>query len=295
MKLRRNIGASIAMVLAATTAGLANTSPASAQDLARLSSNGTCGDNMSLRVRNSGDPIGVTITIPSVDPTEQWSLTVTQQDYSASTGGRIGDPVDITNSFQPLVYDSGAGGFVLDGGLVNNTEGLTHGISYTATRTSPSPMTCTNTNGFWTNPTGTDDGPVSGNPTTRPDTPPQYALQSEADVGTNDVLLLMDQEMLDNGLGIPATNRFTVKVNDVAQQVTAVQIFNDNTPNLAVLDLTLATPIPSGATVTTQYYKPLLSGQASDRDLEGLKTASFGPTNISVRDSAGLLAQRIKY
>ena len=36
------------------------------------------------------------------------------------------------------------------------------------------------------------------------------------DVGTNDALLLMDQEMLDNGLGIPANNRFTVKVDGIA-------------------------------------------------------------------------------
>jgi hypothetical protein len=284
MNLRRKISLGIAVTLAATTMGVAGSTPAFAAG--RVTSNGTCGDLLDMRVQRVGDPIAVTIVIPSIDPNEVWSITAIQQDYGATTGGRIGDPVDMTSSFPPLVFDPAEGGFVLDGGIVNNTEGMTHGISYTATRTSPSPATCTNTNGFWTNPFGAPDGPVSGNPTTRPDAPPLFAGESEAGVGTNDVLLLMDQEMLDNGLGIPATNRFTVTVNGIAQTVTAAQIVNDAPPNRAILDLTIATPIPSGATVTARYTRPLVSGQASLRDLEGLRTASFGPVNISVVGSS---------
>jgi hypothetical protein len=295
MKLRRKISVGIAVALAATTLGVAGTTPAFAAG--RLTSNGTCGDLLDMRVQNVGDPIGVKVAIPSTDPTEVWSVTVIQQDYGASTGGRIGDPVDVTGQFLPLVYDPKAQGFSLDGGFFTNSEGLTHGFSYTATRTSPSPLTCTNTNGFWTNPFGTDEGPVSGNPFTRPDAAPLFAGQSEADVGSNDVLLLMDQEMLDNGLGIPANNRFTVTVNGVAQTVTAVQIFNDSPPNQAVLDLTLASPIPSGAAVTARYTRALTSGSASLRDLEGLQTASFGPVNISVVGAAAApqaLGRRIR-
>jgi hypothetical protein len=282
MKLRRRISLAIAVALAAATLGVvAGASPALAAG--RISSTGTCGDLLDMRVKNVGDDIDVGITIPSIDPTEVWNVTVIQQDYGAVTGGRIGNPVDVTATFPPLVFSAADGGFTIDGGIVTNSPGLTHQISYTAVRTSPSPRTCTNDAGYWTNPGGAaGDGPVSGNPTTRPDAPPLFANASEADVGSPDVLLLMDQEMLATGLGIPATNRFTVRVNGVAQAVTAVQIFNDDPPNQAVLDLTLGAAVPAGATVTAQYSRPLVSTQAALQDLESLKTASFGPINVDV-------------
>jgi hypothetical protein len=283
MKLRRKISLGIAVALAAATLGtVAAATPALAAG--RLSSTGTCGDLLDMRVKNVGDDIDVGITIPSIDPTEVWNVTVIQQDYGAVTGGRIGNPVDVTATFPPLVFDPASGGFVIDGGIVTNTPGLTHQISYTAVRSAPSPRTCTNNAGFWTNPGGAaGDGPVSGNPTTRPDAAPKFDNASEADVGTNDVLLLMDQEMQTAAQGIPATNRFTVRVNGLARTVTAVQIFNDDPPNQAVLDLTVGgLPFVATDTVTAQYSRPLVGSQAALQDLEALKTASFGPVSVDV-------------
>jgi Putative flagellar system-associated repeat len=190
--------------------------------------------------------------------------------------------VDVTSTFPPLVFSAANGGFAIDGGVVVNSPGLTHEISYTATRTAPSPQTCTNF-GFWTNPGGASDGPVAGNPTTRPDAAPLYTGDSEADVGTNDALLLMDQEMQAGPAGIPAASRFTVSVNGVARTVSAVQILNDDPPNQAILDLTFGgLPIASTDTVTVRYTRPLVSSQAALQDLEALKTASFGPVTIAV-------------
>ena len=106
---------------------------------------------------------------------------------------------------------------------------------------------------------------------------------SEVDQGTNDALLQFDQEMLDSGAGIPATNRFTLKVNGVARTVTAVQIINDDPPNLALLDLTFdGAPIAAGDTVTVRYARPLTSGTAQLQDPDGFKTASFGPVTLTV-------------
>jgi hypothetical protein len=280
MKLRRKISLVVVGALAAATLALAGASPALAAG--RISSTGTCGDLLDMRVKNVGDDIDVGITIPSIDATEVWSVTVIQQDFGAVTGGRIGSPVDVTSTFPPLVFSPADGGFTIDGGIVTNTAGLTHEISYTATRTAPSPRTCTNF-GFWTNPGGASDGPVAGNPTTRPDAAPLYTGESEADVGTNDALLLMDQEMQAGAAGIPAANRFAVLVNGVARTVTAVQIFNDDPPNQAIVDLTFGgLALTSTDTVTVRYTRPLIASQAALQDLEALKTASFGPVSIAV-------------
>jgi hypothetical protein len=248
----------------------------------RLITTGNCGDQMRLRVRNTGDTIELDITIPSADPSEVWSLAATQQDYGAGTGGRSGNPVTLSPGvLPPLAYNLAEGGFAT-AGTVANTDNLTHGISYTATRTSPTTVTCTN-KGFWTNPSGTGSGPASQNPTGRPDSPPAFTGESEVDVGSNDALLLMDQEMLDSGLGIPANNRFTVKVDGVARSTTAVRIANDSPPDLAVLDLSFdGAAITSGQAVTVQYVRPITSGSASLRDLESLQTASFGPSTLTV-------------
>lgn len=280
MKLRRKISLLVVGALAAATLALASASPALAAG--RISSTGNCGDLLDMRVKNVGDDIDVGITIPSIDSTEVWSVTVIQQDFGAVTGGRIGNPVDVTSTFPPLVFSPADGGFTIDGGIVVNSPGLTHEISYTATRTAPSPRTCTNF-AFWTNPGGASDGPVAGNPTTRPNAAPLYTGDSEADVGTNDALLLMDQEMQAGPAGVPAANRFTVSVNGVARTVTAVQVINDDPPNQAILDLTFGgLPIAATDTVTVRYTRPLVASQAALQDLEGLKTASFGPVTISV-------------
>jgi hypothetical protein len=280
MKLRRKISLVVVGALAAATLALAGASPALAAG--RISSTGTCGDLLDMRVKNVGDDIDVGITIPSIDATETWSVTVIQQDFGAVTGGRIGSPVDVTSTFPPLVFSPADGGFTIDGGIVTNTAGLTHEISYTATRTLPSPRTCTNF-GFWTNPGGANDGPVAGNPTTRPDAAPLFTGDSEADVGTNDALLLMDQEMQAGPAGIPAANRFAVSVNGLARTVTAVQVINDDPPNQAIVDLTFGgLAVAATDTVTVRYTRPLIASQAALQDLEGLKTASFGPVSIAV-------------
>jgi hypothetical protein len=251
MKLRRKLSLLVAGALVAATVALMGATPALAAG--KLVQTGPCGDSLVMRVKNVGDPIDTSITIPSTDPTEVWSITVTQQDYGAVTGGRIGAPIDQTANFPPLAFSAANGGFSIDGGTVNNTPGLTHQISYVATRTAPTAKTCANS-GFWTNPGGASDGPTAENPTARPDAAPKFAGDSEADAGTNDALLLMDQEMQAGPAGIPAANRFAVKVNGVARTVTAVQVINDDPPNQAVLDLTFSgLALVSGDTVTVQY------------------------------------------
>jgi hypothetical protein len=268
--------------------GITATAPDSGGTDIRLFSTGTCGDQMRLRVRNTGGIIELDITIPSIDPTEVWNLSAYEQNYGAATGGRIGDPVTLTPTvLPPLAYNAAEGGFVSAGNLAN-TDNLTHGISYTATRTSPSPTTCTNlgscTNqGFWTNPSGSGFGPAPENPTGRPNRPPAFTGESEVDSGGNHALLQMDQQMLDSGPGIPATNRFILNVNGLARTVTAVHIFNDSPPNRALLDLTFdGAAIGTGQTITLQYIRPLTSGSASLRDLESVQTASFGPVTLTV-------------
>jgi hypothetical protein len=280
----RKIGLAMAAALAAATVGtaVAATPALAAGTPGQLSVIGNCGDTLNMRVRVAAGPIILTVTIPSNDPSEVWNLSVQQQDYSAVNGGRLGSPVNLVpNPLPPLAFNAAEGGFTTTANI-DNIDGLTHGFSYTATRSSPTALTCTNA-GFWTNPGGAGDGPTSQNPTGRPDTAPAYANESEADVGTNDALILMDQEMLATGLGIPPANRFTVKVNGVARTATAVQIFNDSPPNQAIVDVTFSgLPIASTDTVTLQYSKPLGNAGAQLQDLEALKTASFGPLAIAV-------------
>ena len=280
MKLRRKLSLAVAGALVAATAVVAGVaSPALAAG--KIIQFGPCGDQLVLRVKTPGDPLQVSVIIPSTDRTEQWTLTIAQQDYSAVTGGRLGSPVDQTSNFPPLVFNALEGGFASDGGQVNNSPGLTHGFSYTATRVNP-PLTCTN-EGFWTNPGGSTDGPTGENPAARPDVAPKFAGESEADQGTNDALLLMDQEMQAGPTGIPAGNRFQVLVNGVARAVTVVQIFNDDPPNQAILDLTFdGAAVAATDTITVRYTRPLIGTQAALQDLEALKTASFGPVPIAV-------------
>lgn len=251
-------------------------------DIGRLRISGTCGDQLDLRVQNSGDPIKVDITIPSPDPSEQWSITVTEQNYGAVTGGREGNPVDLTGNgtMAPLTYNLAEGGFNTSG-FVPNTDGLTHGFSYVATRSTPTALTCTNT-GYWTTPSGSQ-GPTSQNPAGKPDTPPALTGATQASSGGNDVLLQFDQEMLTTAQGIPDTSRFQVLVDGVARTVTGVQVIDDSPPANAIVDLTFdGASLTSGQSVSVSYQQPLTAGTPDLQDLDGLQTASFGPVSVPV-------------
>lgn len=159
--------------------------------------------------------------------------------------------------------------------------GLTHGIIYTATRTSPTPLTCSN-EGFWTNP-GTVSPPVSQNPAGRPDSAPALTGANEADRGTHVVSFQFDQEMQSTAQGVPVASRFGVTVNGTNRAVTAVSVVDDSPPNKAVVSLTLAGAVlPLNGTVTVQYRQPLLASDPQLQDLEGNVVASFAPFSVSV-------------
>ncbi len=114
-------------------------------------------------------PINVTITIPDSNPSDVWTFTATEQQYDAVTGAAFGSPFPmVPTELARLAFDATGNDFSSTG-VVPNTSGLTHGITYTATRTSPTPLTCTNV-GFWTNP-GTTSGPTAENPTSFPGAP----------------------------------------------------------------------------------------------------------------------------
>ncbi len=249
-------------------------------DIGRLRPTGSCGDMLDLRVQKTGDPLRVGITIPAADPAEVWSITVTEQNYDAVTGGRIGNPIDLMASvLPPLAFDPTEGGYSTEGQVVNTT-GATHGFSYTATRTSPTPLTCTN-QGQWTTPTGSE-GPVPQNPAGRPDTPPALTGATEADAGSNDVELQFDQEMLATAAGTPDTNRIAVTVDGVSRTVTGVAIADASPPGLAIADITFAgAALTAGQAVTVQYQQPVIGGASALQDLENLQTPSFGPISVA--------------
>jgi hypothetical protein len=249
-------------------------------DIGRLRPTGSCGDMLDLRVQKSGDPLRVGITIPAADPTEVWTITVTEQNYDAVTGGRIGNPIDLmAGVLPPLAFDVTEGGFSTEGQVVNTT-GLTHGFSYTAVRSSPTPLTCTN-QGQWTSPAGSQ-GPVAQNPSGRPDTPPALTGATEADAGTNDVELQFDQEMLATAAGTPDANRFVVTVDGVSRTATGVSIADAVPPGLAIADITFAgAALTAGQTVTVQYLQPVTGGAPALQDLESLQTPGFGPVSVT--------------
>jgi hypothetical protein len=246
----------------------------------RLRMTGSCGDLLDLRVKTVGGPITVDVTIPAADPSEVWNLDATFQEYGPVTGGRIGNPLNLVPTTLPaLAFSTAEGGFTTTGD-VPNTTGMTQGISYTATRTSPTPLTCTNT-GYWTNPGGTSAGPTAENPAGKPNSAPALTGATEADAGTNDALLQFDQEMLTTAQGIPAANRFAVTVDGVTRTVTGVSVTDDSPPDHAIADLTFTgAALTAGQTVTVLYRQPLTSSDPQLQDLDGLTTPGFGPVSV---------------
>lgn len=251
-------------------------------DIARLRISGTCGDQLDMRLRTVGGPLKIAMTIPSADPTEQWTITATEQDYGVVTGGRVGNPIDLFGSglLPPPTYNSAEGGFSTEG-FVPLTSGVTHGFSYVATRTSPTAITCTNT-GYWTAPSGSS-GPTAQNPVGKPNTPPALTGAAEAATGANDAALQFDQEMLTTAQGTPDISRFSITVDGVARTVTGVAITDDSPPANAIVDITFdGAPLASGQTVAVVYRQPLTGGTPALQDMDGLQTASFGPVSIPV-------------
>jgi hypothetical protein len=283
MKFRRKLGVlAVAAIAAASLAAVATAGTASAAgNPARLRLTGQCGEFLDLTERTAGTLI-VTLTVPSADPSEVWSLTASEQQYGAVTGSRLGSPVSITpNPLPPMAFLPAEGGFSTTGNF-DDPPGLTHGFIYTATRTSPTPLTCSN-EGFWTNPGGGVSPPATQNPVGRPDSAPVLTGANEADRGTHVVAFQFDQEMLSTAKGIPAVSRFGVTVNGTTRAVTAVSVTDDNPPNKAVVSLTLAGAVlPLNGTVTVQYRQQLLASDPQLQDLESNVVASFAPFSVSV-------------
>jgi hypothetical protein len=180
----------------------------------------------------------------------------------------------------PMAFSPAEGGFSTTANITD-TPNVTHGFNYVATRTSPTPLTCSAT-AFWTDHNGSVT-PDPTNPTGKPDTAPALTGANEADRGTHVVALQFDQEMLSSTQGIPVASRFAATVNGVSRAVTAVAITNDNPPNKAVLSLTLAGAVlPANGTVTVQYRQPLSSSDPQLQDLDTLLVPSFAPVSVPV-------------
>lgn len=239
----------------------------------------SCGGTLDFKERVPGQ-LTVDLTEFTGDPAETWSLQATQQEYGSTTGARVGVPVDLVPDVVPsLVFSSVGGGFATTA-TIDETLNATHSISYVATRTSPSPLTCVG-QGYWTD-NGTTT-PDPSNPTGKPDSAPAPTGTNVAHSGTNVVSVGFDQEMLTAGQGIPDPNRFAVTVDGVARAVTAVSVTNDDPPGDATVSLTLAgAALPAGATVTVRYQQALLQAAAQLQDVDSLTTASFGPVAVPV-------------
>jgi flagellar associated repeat protein len=281
MRLRRKLGTMAVLALVAgSSMTLISATAASAANKPGLEVIDNCGGLFDFKERVAGTLI-VTITEGSTDANEVWSLTATQQEFNVVTGGREGAAINlIPNPLPPLAFSPAEGGFSTTANIID-TPNSTHGFTYTATRTSPSLLTCSAT-GYWTDHNGSVT-PDPLNPTQKPDTAPALTGNVEADAGTHDALIQFNQEMLSTAQGIPPTSRFTATVNGVNRAVTAVQVINDSPPHQAVVDLTLGgLALKAGATVTVQYRQPLTSSSPQLQDLDGLETANFGPTPITV-------------
>jgi hypothetical protein len=238
-----------------------------------------CGGTLDLRERVAGSLV-VGITEISGDKDDVWSLRATQQEYDVTTGARTGAPIDLVPDVLPQLAFVPADGFTSTA-TVDDTPNVTHGFSYVATRTSPSPVTCTGV-AYWTDHDGaTTPDPL--NPTAKPDTAPTPTGDNTAHDGTNVVSVQFDQEMLATTQGIPTVGRFLVTVDGVSRDVTGVDVTDDSPPNRAAVSLTLAgDPLTGGSTVTVQYRQALLRANRQLQDLDGLMVSSFGPVTATV-------------
>ncbi len=282
MKLRRILGAVAALAIVGTSLTMITAGTASAAGRPNaLIVTGPCGDLLTFVERVSGTLI-FTITIPSSDANEVWSLTATRQEYNPVTGGRVGAPINLVPTpVPPLAFSPAEGGFTTTANFTD-TPGATHGFSYVATRTAPTPETCVS-QGFWTNPGNGVVGPVAQNPVGKPDTAPAPTGNNEALHGSDVVQMQFDQEMLATAQGDPAANRFSVTVNGVARAVVGVSITDDNPPNKAVANLTLAGAVlGAAANVQVTYHPPLNNTDPQFQDLDGLDTVGFGPVTIPI-------------
>jgi hypothetical protein len=238
----------------------------------------SCGGSLDLRERAAGT-LTVDVTEFSTNAGEVWSIQAVQQEYDGTTGGRVGDPISLTpDAMAPLAFSSADSGFTTTADIVD-TPNMTHGISYVATRTSPSPTTCTG-RGFWTDHNGSTT-PDPLNPAGKPDTAPVLTGKNVAAGGTNVVNLAFDQEMLADVQGTPATNRFFVTVGGTILPVTAVHVRDDSPPNQAAVSLTLGATLPAGQTVSVLYRQSLINTADQLQDMDGLMVASFG-VNVPV-------------
>ena len=280
MKLRRKLGILALAAIASASLAITMSGTASAAAPGQLLVTGPCGDILRFTERKA-PTIVLTITIPSTDPSEVWTLTAQQQEYGPVTGARIGNPIDLVpNPLPPLAFSPAEGGFSTTANFTD-TPGATLGISYVATKTAPTTETCVN-QGFITDPGGGNPGPAPENPVGKPDSAPVLTGATEADRGTHVVSLQFDQEMLTAAGGIPTITRFAVTVNGVNRNVAAVSVTDDSPPNKAVLSLTLAgTVLARNAVVTVLYRQPLNTTDPQLQDLDGNVVSGFGPVSVT--------------
>lgn len=238
----------------------------------------SCGGTLEFREQVAGS-LTVDITEPGSDPSDVWSLQATEQDYDVTTGARMAAPVNLVPDLMQSLLFSPAEGFTTTTTL-DDTADMTYGVSYVATRTSPTPLTCTAV-GYWTDHDGTTT-PDPLNPTGKPDTAPALTGTNVAHAATNVVSVGFDQEMLGTVQGRATPARFRVMVNGVDTTVSAVQVVDDNPPSKAQVSLMLADALPADAVVTVEYRQPLLAAAPRLQDMDGLSVASFGPITVPV-------------
>ena len=167
----------------------------------------------------------------------------------------------------------------------DNPDNLTQGFSYVATRTSPTPLTCTN-QGFWTNPPGADGRPGGA----EPDGPARRRTGvRQRERGRRRHQRRVDPDGPGNAghwAGYPGRQSIRgAWVNGVARTSTVVQIFNDDPPNQAVLDVTFSgVPIAAGDTVTFSTAKPVGNAGARRRTWRPSRRPASGQCRLRSSD-----------